>query len=140
VDQKFQILPHIADIKIRAWGKNHQELFLNAMKGMMQILSFQIKKSERKAEKSGKRKITIESFDVNSLLIDFLNEVLYQAQVNREIYDEIKFLNFSEINLKAELFGHPITEFNKDIKAVTYHGKGIKKNPTGFETTILLDI
>ena len=144
----FQILPHTADVKIRARGKDYQELFKNAMLGMMEILSPSAKEFERKAKKE-KRKIIVESSDVNNLLIDFLNEVLYQTQVNREIYTDVKFIKFpkmtevaspSRLEIKAELFGHPVSEFKEDIKAATYHGKGIKKTSAGFEIIILFDI
>ena len=138
-EKQFQIIPHTADIKIRAWEKNYPELFKNAMLGMMQILSPTVTKSDLKNQISN-LKIKVESLDINSLLIDFLNEVLYQTQVNREIYTDVKFLAFSEKKLEAELSGHGVSQFEKDIKAVTYHGEGIKKTAKGFEVIVLLDI
>jgi len=137
--KQFQIMPHTADVKIRAWGKNYPELFKNAMLGMMQILSPLATKFEIKNQKS-KIKIKVESQNINSLLIDFLNEVLYQTQVNREIYTNIKFLEFSKNKLVAQLLGSRRAKFSKDIKAVTYHGEGIKKTAEGFKVIVLFDI
>ena len=61
--------------------------------------------------------------------------------VNEEIYNEVKFLEFSETKLKAKIYGQKVDEFDEDIKAVTYHEVEIIKNDKGgFEAVIVLDI
>lgn len=148
MNKKFEILEHTADLKMKVWGNTLPELFKNTMEGMMQILSkktkFEIKSQifhPADARRGKKFKIKVESADAAALLIDFLNEVLYQAQVNKEVYVDVEFKKFSEKELEAELFGSPTSEFDEDIKAATYHGAEIKKTPEGvFETTVLFDI
>jgi SHS2 domain-containing protein len=138
MQNQFEILSHIADVRVRAWGETPKELFRSAFLGLMKILKA---KSEKcKAKKLSKSEISVESSDLNSLLIDFLNEALYQTQVNREIYTDLKFKNFSPKNLKAELLGYPVTEFDEDIKAATYHGAEIIKKNNKLETIVLFDI
>ncbi len=132
--QKFKILPHTADTKIRVFGNTKQELFLNAIKGMTAIL-----KSSGKG-KSVHRKIEVESLDLNALLIDFLNEVLYLSETNREVYNGIKFKHFSDNQLQGELAGNKIESFGEDIKAVTYHDVEIKKKNNIYQVDILFDI
>lgn len=135
----YKILGHTADVKLFVKAGSLKNLFKEAMLGMIEIISAPAKELKRKA-KGKTRKIIVESLDANSLLIDFLNEVLYQTQVNREIYTDIKFSVFRTPKLKAEIFGHRVSEFEEDIKAATYHGEGVKKTATGFETAILFDI
>lgn len=132
--QKFKILPHTADAKIRVFGNTKQELFLNAVEGMTAIL-----KSSGKG-KSVRRKIKVKSLDLNVLLIDFLNEVLYLSETNREIYDDIKFKHFSNKQLQGELEGNKIESFGEDIKAVTYHDVEIKKENNIYQVDILFDV
>lgn len=132
---KYKILEHTADVRVQAFGKTKEELFLNAMKGMAEVLQ-----PERKAQ-SAKRKMNVKSMDLNSLLVDFLSEVLYLSQVNREVYNDIKLTKFSDKELEGELTGNKVEEFGEDIKAVTYHGLEIKKNRQGlWEGTVLFDI
>jgi len=131
---KFKILPHAADVKIKVFGNTKQELFLNAVEGMNAIL-----KSRGKG-KSVCRKIEVESLDLNALLIDFLNEILYLSETNREVYNEVKFKNFSDKRLQGELTGNEVESFGEDIKAVTYHGVEIKKKNNVYRTDILFDI
>lgn len=138
-NKNYKILEHIADIKVQAFGKTKEELFLNAMLGMNEVL-------EPKAE-NGKskimRKISVKSVDLNALLVDFLSEVLYLSHVNREIYDDVKFspsTSSGQAILKAELFGNKVKSFGEDIKAVTYHELKIEKKNNLYQATILLDI
>ena len=132
---KYKILEHIADVKVRAFGKTKEELFLNAMRGMVEILKPKILK-----EKSETRKIKIESVDINALLVDFLSEVLYLIQTNKEVYNNVKFTKFSDTELEGELTSNKIESFGEDIKAVTYHGLKIEKKNNLYEATVLFDI
>jgi len=140
--EKYKILPHVADVKIQAFSKTKEELFANAMAGMMEILKSQpaYRQGRPKADKVTRR-IKIKSLDLDALLVDFLSEVLYLIQTNKEIYNEIKFTKFNDRELEGELSGNKVESFGEDIKAVTYHGLEIRKNKDGlYEATILFDI
>lgn len=133
--QKYEILEHTGDVKIKVYGNTKEELFENAMLGMNAIL-----KAKCKAQ-SAKRTIKIESLDVNALLVDFLSEINYLRQVNKEVYDKVTFQKFSDTKVEAELQGYEVEEFGEDIKAVTFHDLDIHQNAQGFwETTIVFDV
>jgi SHS2 domain-containing protein len=135
--KKYEILEHTADLKIRVFGKKKEELFLNALFGMEDCLRPELKKTKGKR----KRKIIIKSTDLPALLVDFLSEALYLIQFHKEIYNEVKFVKFSDNELKVELFGQRVERFGEDIKAVTYHGLNIKQREDGtWEATLLFDI
>jgi len=136
--KQYEILEHTGDAKIRAFGKTKEELFLNAMRGMTALLKSKIK---NKKPKTKIKKIKINSPDLNSLLVDFLGEVNYLIQTNREIYIGAKFTKFSDTALEVELIGQPVEEFGEEIKAVTYYGMEIKQNSDGiWEAAIIFDI
>ena len=134
--KKYQILDHPSDLKIRAFGRTKEELFLNILLGMS--------KSQRPQIKSGKknrREIKIKSIDLPSLLVDFLNEVLYQSQVNKEVCEDINFKKFNDFQLEAEIFGKKIEGFGEDIKAATHHNINICRNSDEiWEATVLFDV
>ncbi len=134
--KKFEILEHTADLKIRAFGKTKKELFLNMLLGMTESQKPEIKESQKI-----KREIKIKSLDIETLLVDFLSEVLYLTQVNREIYNDIKFTKFTETELEGELIGQKIERFGEDIKGVTYHGLNIyQRKDRIWEATVLFDV
>lgn len=154
----FEILEHTADIRLLVKGKNLEELFKEALKGMAFIQKSNIRNSMlagRQEVSKNKRLIEIQSPDKTALLVDFLSEALVQSQINKEVYADVKFLEFSEINpeavpqnagrygarLKAEIYGNPVESFDEDIKAVTYHEAEIKQNEKGeWETMLIFDI
>ena len=131
----YEILEHPADLKIRALGKTKEELFSNMLKGMTDSL---------KPEMDGvatKRIIKISSTDLEALLIDFLNEVFYLTQANKEIYSDIDFKKLTNIELEAELLGKKTKRFGEDIKAATYHDLNIHQKKDGtWEATVLFDV
>jgi SHS2 domain-containing protein len=141
---EYEILEHRADLKIRAFGRTKEELFSNMLKGMISGLRPEILNSETET-----RNIEIKSPDLESLLVDFLSEVLYLTQVNKEIYTDIKFkkLNDPSMNsgqvaeLEGELVGQKVQRFGEDIKAVTYYELKIEqKEDKNWEATVLFDI
>jgi SHS2 domain-containing protein len=135
--KKFEILEHTADLKIKVFGKTKEELFENAMVGMFEAAKYE---KEIKSQKS-KVKIKIKSLDLPSLLVDFLNEVLYLVETKKLIFEKVEFKTFTENELEAILFGKPLKRMGVHIKGVTYHGLEIKKNEKGgWYAEILFDI
>ncbi|KPJ71684.1 hypothetical protein AMJ50_00925 [Parcubacteria bacterium DG_74_3] len=134
--KKYEILEHTADLKMRAFGRTKEELFLNMLLGMTNSLRAEIKK-----QKSKIKKIKIKSLNLSNLLVDFLSEALYLTQINREIYNKIKFKKFTDIKLEVELIGQKVERFSEDIKAVTYHDLDVRQRKDGtWEATVLFDI
>lgn len=134
--KKFEVLEHKADLKIRAFGKTKEELFLNMLLGMTGS-----QKTEGKIKEEINRKIKIQSLDLSTLLVDFLSEVLYLSQVNKEIYSGVKFTKFTDTELEGGLTGQKIERFGEDIKAVTHYDLAIRQNKDGiWEATILFDV
>jgi SHS2 domain-containing protein len=143
---KYEILEHKADLKIRAFGKNLKELFENAMIGMQNAIRAEVK-SPYKVEPSGFRQkskgrnIKIKSSDLSSLLVDFLSKINYLNEVNKEVYNSIRFVNFSHHGLEGEISGEKVENFGLIIKGVTYHDLDIRqRKDKTWEVTILFDI
>jgi SHS2 domain-containing protein len=163
----FKILSHIADLRLQVFGHNYEELFQNAVFGLNSILFKDFERLKKKPP-AGFEKIKVEGPDINALLVNFLNEVLTQSQINRKIYNRVKFLRLSEKSLETHIFGIPVDHFDEDVKAVTYHevkihpvrsrlsepnigaataasgrptSNGVKHNKRGiFEVVLVLDI
>jgi SHS2 domain-containing protein len=134
--KRFEILEHKADLKIRVFGKTKEELFENAMVGMFEIAKYE---KEVKSQKS-KLKIKINSVDLPSLLVDFLNEVLYLVETKKLVFEKAEFKKFTENEIEAMLIGKPLKRMGVHIKGVTYHNLEIKQKEGIWEATILFDI
>ncbi|MBD3360831.1 hypothetical protein GF366_03450 [Candidatus Peregrinibacteria bacterium] len=132
----YEILEHTADLRIKVKGKNLQKLFRSALEAMAHIML-----PNKEKNSSSSKKISLSASDKTSLLIDFLNEVLTNANIEKKVYSEVAFNKLTDNKLDAEIHGFPVDEFKEDIKAVTFHEADIQKNKKGlFETNIVFDI
>lgn len=133
----FSIIEHTADIGINIRGTSLEKLFRNAIFGLIDLVTENIP--------SGKeiKSINITAPDNESLLIDFLNELLYLINVKEWIPNDIKDLKLAGNNLNAAITGekydsnHPI---KTEIKAATYHNIKINNNVDIWETTVFFDV
>lgn len=132
----YELLPHAADLRIKSRGKTREELFAHSLLGMAEYM----KKSISAMKTTVTRSIEVASPDVTALLVDFLSRTLALADASQEVYPRAAFDEFSETHLKGTLFGLPVEKFDKDIKAVTYHGAEIQKTAFGYEVTIIYGI
>ena len=132
----YEILSHTANLKIRVWGKDKKDLFLNALLSLMESIKPKAIKSEKREQS-----INIKSEDLETLLVDFLNEVIYLSQSNQEAYSKIEFHNFSDKSLKGKLIGTQAESFGEEVKAATYHNLRVqKKDDNLWEAIILFDV
>lgn len=135
--RKFEILEHTADLKIKVFGKDKKELFENAMLGIFEGAEYGAMVGSPKIE----REIKISSYDLFSLLVDFLSELLYLSEVNQEVYDKIELKEFLDTNLEGTLSGKKLKNKGIIIKGVTYHELKISQLKDGsWEAVILFDI
>ena len=134
--KRYTILEHKADLKLRAFGKTKEELFSNMLLAMVSVLQAKTKEQKLKT-----KNIKVKSSDLNLLLVDFLSEALYLIQVDKVLYSKVKFRNFTDTEIEAELAGQKVERFGEEIKAVTYHNLDIHQEKNGvWQATVLFDI
>ncbi len=134
--KKYQLLEHRTDLKIKVFGRSKKEIFLNSLLAMENYLSPLTGKRETR-----KRKIKLKSIDLEILLADFLNQILYLNQTFREIYSGIDFKKLSEKEIEAEILGNKVLGFKREIKAATYHDLKVEKDEdNNWQAVILFDI
>ena len=135
---KFTISDTKKVLKLRVFGKTLEDLFISSFKGLTHLL-YQDYKSAKVASVS--IIIKISSVDVNSLLVDFLSEVLYQSELETVIFFNIKIKKFSNLSLVAELSGRRVSKFDRKIKMVNYRDVSVLKGPEDFwQAEIIFDI
>lgn len=140
--KEFEILEHTADIGIAAYGKNKKEVFINAAKGMFEIIAGE----NRNLKENFYDKIKLEAESLEDLLIAWLNELLYIGETRLVILNKFQIKELSDFQIKAEVRGAkinpPSIKIEKEIKAVTYHRLEIKKDGESglWKAQIIFDI
>jgi len=126
--KEFEILEHTADIGIAAYGKNKKEIFINAAKGMFEIIAGETKN----LKENFYDKIELEADNLEGLLFAWLNELLYISETRLVILNKFQIKELSDFQIKAEIRGikinPPSVKIEKEIKATTYHRLEIKKD------------
>jgi len=126
--KEFEILEHTADIGIAAYGKNKREVFINAAKGMFEIIAGE----NKNLKENFYDKIKLEADNLEGLLFSWLNELLYIGETRLVILNKFQIKELSDYQIKAEVGGAkinpPSIKIEKEVKAVTYHRLEIKKD------------
>ena len=120
--KKFDILPHTADGKFRAYGKTLEEKFSNALLAMF---SFMFK--TEKIKPNIKKEIKVKGKDEQALLYNWLEEFLFLLDTDSFIPNKTEKMKITKtakgFELTATVLGDKMNEKYKSIgsvKAVTY--------------------
>jgi SHS2 domain-containing protein len=132
----FEIVDHTADWSLRVWGQNFTELLLNAAVGMNSLMLGE----ETAVSPTITRALTLDAFDRETLLVDWLGELAYFAEMEQLVFPDITLTAVTPSHLEASLRGGRAAELVKHIKAVTYHNLEIVETAVGLETTIVFDV
>jgi len=135
--KRFEEIPHTADWSFRAFGRDLRELFANAAFAMF-TLEGAVPPAAGAAEIS--RRVAVEGIDYESLLVNWLSELLYWQEQARETYHRFVIEKISPTELCAEIFGTPRGKIEKIIKAATYHNLKIEQTAEGWQVVVVVDV
>ncbi|MFQ6059845.1 MAG: archease [Thermoplasmata archaeon] len=133
---RFEFLEHTADIGIKAYGKSIEESFENAAVGMFEVIA-----DLSKVEPVGEYEVRVRSDNLENLLIDWLEELLFLHETQGVLLSEFD-VSIEKLSLSGRVRGEAIDRekhiLRNDVKAVTYHMLEVNEKE-GF-VKFLLDI
>jgi SHS2 domain-containing protein len=133
----FEEISHTADIKIRVRAPTLEDLFSETFNALMQVLYG--------TERSGGivKEIKVESPDNESLLLDFLSEVLFVSEVESLVFFNASISIYGS-RLTAELSGEPFDPIRhaggSEVKGISYSGLSIIHDANGYMLDIIFDV
>jgi SHS2 domain-containing protein len=133
--KRFEEIPHTADWSFRAFGKDLPDLFSNAA-----FAIFALEGAVSKEANEISRRVEVNAIDYESLLVNWLTELLWLQESNRETFHRFEIDSLSPINLRAQVIGAPFTRLDKIIKAVTYHNLKIEQTKDGWQAVVVVDV
>ncbi len=77
--------------------------------------------------------------DIESLLVEFLQELLYLGEVHGLAFDKFE-IAVEDLAIEAKLAGSPVASIQKEIKAVTYHNLKVVETGHGLEVRLVFDV
>ena len=135
----FRLFEHTADIGIDADGSSLAELFHAAADGLLHLLG-----GEPAATLAERRTLTIAASDGEELLVNWLNEILFQLETRRFYPGAVRILEAAPTHLVAELRGEPLDPerhtFARMAKAATYHNLQLLESDGHWRARICIDL
>ncbi len=103
-----------------AYGKSLAEAFANAAYGLFSL----IVEPNRVKEKES-RKVTVQAQDAESLLFNWINELIYIFEVERLLFKSFDITEFTGQSLEATCWGEKYDpthhQLKTGVKSATYH-------------------
>jgi SHS2 domain-containing protein len=132
---RYEQLEHTADVALRVYGGSLQELFANAAYAMFSQLA-----DLTQIQPAGHELVSVEGSDYESLLVNWLNELLYLHEVRNQVYSVFDITELSQRGLQATVRGAHASDVYTIVKAATYHDLAICRTAEGYSATIVLDV
>jgi SHS2 domain-containing protein len=130
----FREISHTADWELEVWAPDLGSLLEQAARGMYHLTELKLSSHPRLT-----RKFEISFLEPETLLIDFLTELIYLTESEELAFDEFNF-QFDGDQLIALVNGAKIDSLSKEIKAATYHNLDIRESRDGLVANIVFDV
>lgn len=136
---KFKEDVSIADVAFEASGKDVSELFESCALAVTNTMVKNLKAIKAKEKKI----ITLKADDIEHLLHDFMNELIFIKDTKLLLFSKYK-IAIKENTLTAECFGEKLDPKKHvmlvDVKAVTWHLFNVEKTKKGWKAFVVLDV
>ena len=138
MNKEFEMVNHTADMGIIAYGADKKQAFANAAKALFSLIT-----ELDDIEETLHRDIEVTASDQESLLVEWLNELIYLFDVENIIFKRFDITELGNTQLKARSYGERVDsakhKLKTGVKAATYHAIKID-NGDGCQVRVLFDI
>lgn len=138
----FKFLPDVAlaDIAFEAESETLDGLFVSCAQALTDIMV-----DPKTVRARAIKKLSLRSESIDTLLYDFLTELIIAKDVDSLLFKEYEVrVSDEKGTLTASAKGEPIDRerhsLRNDVKAVTMHMFGIKRQGPRWKATVVLDI
>jgi len=136
--KEFEIVDHTADVGIIAYGANISQAFTNAARALFSLIT-----ELDNVDEVVYRDIELVAPDQESLLVEWLNELIYLFDVENIIFKRFDITQLNSTRLKARSYGEKVDsarhKLKTGVKAATYHMLKVDKT-NGCQVQVLFDI
>ena len=132
---RFEEVEHTADLALKVHGHSLEEIFANAAYGLFSLMA-----DLDNLSPSVNHEVHLGAPDRESLLVDWLNELLYLHEVEEETYTRFEIETLSSTMLLATIWGAKTTTSKLTVKAATFHNLEIKETEDGYLVTVVFDV
>jgi SHS2 domain-containing protein len=134
----FEILDHTADVGIIAYGADLKQAFANAARALFSLIT-----ELDDVEEVLHQDIKINASDLESLLVSWLNELVYRFDTEGILFKRFDINQLDDTHLEARGYGEKADSskhsLKTGVKGATYHMLKVDKTD-GFRVQVIFDI
>ena len=138
MEKDFEIIDHTADVGIAAYGADMSQAFANAARALFSLIT-----ELDDVDEVLHRDIELIAPDEESLLVEWLNELIYLFDAENIIFKRFDIIKLNNTQLKARSYGEKVNslkhKLKTGVKAATYHMLKVDKGD-GCQVQVLFDI
>ena len=138
MEKDFEIVNHTADVSIIAYGTDMSQAFANAARALFNLIT-----ELEDVEEILYRDIELTAPDQESLLVEWLNELIYLFDTEHILFKKFDITELNSTRLKARSYGEKVDSskhrLKTEVKAATYHMLKVDKD-NGCKVQVLFDI
>ena len=116
----FEIVDHTADVGVIAYGVDINQAFANAARALFSLIT-----ELDDVEEFLHRDIELTAPDEESLLVEWLNELIYLFDTENIVFKRFDVTKLNNTQLKARSYGEKVDsskhQLKTGVKAATYH-------------------
>jgi SHS2 domain-containing protein len=127
---------HTSEVRLRVEAETIEELFEESGRALAELIAEPSAGASRGPEKH----IELHARDQDALLIEWLNELVFRAETEKLVYDQLKVSRIEGGNLAATLRGHEPKGSRASVKAATMHDVRIERTNEGLSASFILDV
>lgn len=138
MEKDFEIIDHTADVGVIAYGADMRQAFANAAKALFSLIT-----ELENVEEVLHRDIELTATDEESLLVAWLNELIYLFDTKNILFKRFDIVQLNQTKLKARIYGEKVNssrhKLKTGVKAATYHMLKVECN-SGCKVQVIFDI
>jgi len=127
---------HTGEVQLRIVAPTLAQLFVGAGLALADLMAEQRAPSLRESTET----VVVRAPDREALLVEWLNELIFRAETQRRIYDDIHITHLADNELRAEIRGAFPERLRTAVKAATFHRLKIQPEAEGYSATVVLDV
>ena len=141
MSSSYNFIDHTADIAVEVTADSIEELFIASAQAFKEAVV-----EPDSGSVKGTFNLVLDSHLLESLLVNFLNELNFRLISKKKIFNNINKIKVYQIddnwNLECLVSENDVDEdkIKTEIKSVTYHQMDLRKTKQGFKTLIVFDI
>ena len=133
---RHRFVEHVGEVELYVHAPDVRSLLEEAARALAELMA----EDAGGVPTSAPEHVELGALDLESLLVDWLNELVYRADVGKCIYGEVHIDRADERGLVATIRGREPTSPRTAVKAATWHRLRVRRKNGGYEATVVLDV